>query len=64
MLNFNTDEGYIDSISKNNAGLVIGDRTFNLKDSFSFKYNLSEEMFKFKVFHLFLLIELTIYHYV
>lgn len=30
----NADEGYIDSISKNKAGLVIGDRTFNLKDSF------------------------------
>ena len=44
---FDADEGYIDSISKNHAGLVIGDRTFNLKDSFSFKYDLSEEWFKF-----------------
>ena len=31
---FDADEDYIDGISNNNAGLVIGDRTFNLKDSF------------------------------
>ena len=40
------DEDYIDGISNNNAGLVIGDRTFNLKDSFLYKYDLSEEWFK------------------
>jgi chorismate dehydratase len=44
---FDADEDYIDGISKNNAGLVIGDRTFNLKDSFLYKYDLSEEWFKY-----------------
>ncbi len=44
---FDADEGYIDGISKNNAGLVIGDRTFNLKDSFLYKYDLAEEWFKY-----------------
>ena len=44
---FDADEGYIDGISKNNAGLVIGDRTFNLKDSFLYQYDLAEEWFKF-----------------
>ena len=44
---FDADEGYINSISKNNAGLVIGDRTFNLKDSFLYQYDLSEEWFKY-----------------
>ena len=44
---FDADEGYIDGISKNNAGLVIGDRTFNLKDSFLYQYDLAEEWFKY-----------------
>ena len=44
---FDADEGYIDGISKNNAGLVIGDRTFNLKDSFLYQYDLAEEWFNY-----------------
>ena len=44
---FDADEDYIDGISKNNAGLVIGDRTFNLKDSFLYQYDLAEEWFKY-----------------
>ena len=41
------DKDYIDGISKNNAGLVIGDRTFYLKNSFSYQYDLAEEWFKY-----------------
>ena len=44
---FDTDEDYIRGISNNNAGLVIGDRTFNLKDSFLYEYDLAEEWFKY-----------------
>ena len=44
---FVADEDYIDDISNNNAGLVIGDRTFNLKDSFLYQYDLAEEWFKY-----------------
>ena len=44
---FDADEDYIDCISNNNAGLVIGDRTFNLKDSFLYQYDLAEEWFKY-----------------
>ena len=44
---FHADEDYIDGISMNSAGLVIGDRTFNLKDSFLYQYDLAEEWFKF-----------------
>ena len=44
---FDADEDYIDGISNNNAGLVIGDRTFNLKDSFLYQYDLAEEWFKY-----------------
>lgn len=44
---FGTDEDYIDGISNNNAGLVIGDRTFNLKDTFLYQYDLAEEWFKY-----------------
>ena len=36
---FDADKDYIDGISNNNAGLVIGDRTFNLKDSFLYQYD-------------------------
>ena len=44
---FDADEDYIDGISNNNAGLVIGDRTFNFKDSFLYQYDLAEEWFKY-----------------
>ena len=44
---FDADEDYIGGISNNNAGLVIGDRTFNLKDSFLYEYDLAEEWFKY-----------------
>ena len=44
---FDADEDYIDGISNKNAGLVIGDRTFNLKDSFLYQYDLAEEWFKY-----------------
>ena len=42
-----TTEGYIDTISGTRAGVVIGDRAFDLKDSFSYQYDLSEEWYKF-----------------
>ena len=44
---FDAKEDYIDGISNNNAGLVIGDRTFNLKDTFLYQYDLAEEWFKY-----------------
>tara|TARA_B100000963_G_scaffold246701_1_gene216020 strand:- start:295 stop:1044 length:750 start_codon:yes stop_codon:yes gene_type:complete len=44
---FDADEDYIDGIFNKNAGLVIGDRTFNLKDSFLYQYDLAEEWFKY-----------------
>jgi len=42
-----TTEGYIDSIAGTKAGLVIGDRAFDLNGRFPFQYDLSEEWFKF-----------------
>jgi len=42
-----TSEGYIDSISGSRAGLVIGDRAFDLNGTFPYRYDLSEEWFKF-----------------
>ncbi len=42
-----TSEGYINSISGTTAGVVIGDRTFDLDDAFAYKYDLSEEWQKF-----------------
>ena len=44
---FDADEDYIDCISDNNAGLVIGDRTFNLNDAFLYHYDLAEEWYKY-----------------
>jgi len=43
----NTQEGYIDSINGTNAGVVIGDRAFDLNNTFAYQYDLSEEWFKF-----------------
>ena len=42
-----TSEGYIHSISGKKAGVVIGDRAFELEDSFTYKYDLSEEWYHF-----------------
>lgn len=44
---FDAGDDYIDDILNNKDGLVIGDRTFNLKDSFLYKYDLAEEWFKY-----------------
>ena len=42
-----TTEGYIASISGNRAGVVIGDRAFDLNGNFRYAYDLAEEWFKF-----------------
>ena len=42
-----TSEGYIDQIQGKNAGLVIGDRAFDLNGKFPYQYYLSEEWYKF-----------------
>jgi len=43
----NTSEGYIDSISGTRAGVVIGDRAFDINGNYPYQYDLSEEWFKF-----------------
>jgi chorismate dehydratase len=42
-----TTEGYVDTISGTRAGVVIGDRAFDLNGRFLYQYDLSEEWFKF-----------------
>jgi chorismate dehydratase len=42
-----TFEGYIQSIGGTNAGVVIGDRAFDLNGKFLYQYDLSEEWFKY-----------------
>lgn len=42
-----TSEGYIDYISGTKAGVVIGDRTFGVGNTFAYKYDLSLEWEKF-----------------
>ena len=42
-----TVEGYIDTISGTRAGVVIGDRSFDLRGSFPYQYDLAEEWYKF-----------------
>lgn len=42
-----TQEGYVDLIQGVNAGLVIGDRAFELNGKFPYQYDLSEEWCKF-----------------
>lgn len=37
------EPGYETQIKGETAGVIIGDRTFNLKDNFQFKYDLAEE---------------------
>jgi chorismate dehydratase len=41
-----TTEGYENKIEGKTAGVVIGDRTFNLPKPYHYKYDLSEEWFK------------------
>lgn len=36
------EEGYIDQIGKNTAGLVIGDRTMGLENQFAYHYDLGD----------------------
>jgi len=40
-------ENYIHQIQNKTAGVIIGDRTFNLEQDFKYIYDLSEEWFKF-----------------
>ena len=42
-----TTPGYIDAIKGAKAGLVIGDRAFDLNGTFPYEYDLAEEWFKF-----------------
>ena len=39
--------GFEDEISGNTAGVIIGDRTFNLSKTYQYKYDLAEEWFRF-----------------
>lgn len=43
----NATEGYENKIQGNTAGVIIGDRTFNLPQIFKFKYDLAEEWYNF-----------------
>ncbi len=43
----NATEGYEERIKRNNAGVIIGDRTFNLRKKYNFQYDLAEEWMKF-----------------
>ena len=42
-----TSPGYIDAIKGAKAGLVIGDRAFDLNGTFPYEYDLAEEWFRF-----------------
>lgn len=42
-----TSEGYENKIEGNIAGVIIGDRTFNLSKEYKYKYDLSEEWMKY-----------------
>jgi chorismate dehydratase len=41
------EEGYEKKITGNTAGVVIGDRTFELNDKFEYQYDLSEQWYQF-----------------
>ncbi len=43
----NTKSEYISRIKNNTAGVVIGDRAFDLKNKYKFVYDLSQEWYKF-----------------
>lgn len=42
-----TEPGYIKNIQEKSAGLVIGDRTFDMLGKFNFEYDLAEHWFNF-----------------
>lgn len=42
-----TEEGFEDEIKGKVAGVIIGDRTFNLSRTYQYKYDLAEEWYKF-----------------
>lgn len=42
----NANEGYINDIQGNTAGLVIGDRTFSINGKFRYEYDLASEWYK------------------
>ena len=43
----NATEGFENKIENKVAGIIIGDRTFNLRKEYKYQYDLSEEWFKF-----------------
>ncbi|MFA6924663.1 MAG: menaquinone biosynthesis protein [Bacteroidales bacterium] len=43
----NAEENYIDNIENNIAGVVIGDKNFELKDKFEYVFDLADEWRKF-----------------
>lgn len=43
----NAGEGFEDEIKGKVAGVIIGDRTFNLSRTYQYKYDLAEEWYKF-----------------
>jgi chorismate dehydratase len=43
----NTQSSFIEAIVGNNAGVVIGDRTFELENKFEFVYDLSEQWYNY-----------------
>lgn len=42
-----TEDGYENEISGNTAGVIIGDRTFNLSKEYKYQYDLAEEWYDF-----------------
>jgi chorismate dehydratase len=43
----NAEAGYENEIYGKTAGVIIGDRTFNLKKEYKYQYDLAEEWYKF-----------------
>ena len=43
----NAEKGYENKISGKTAGVIIGDRTFNLAKEYKYKYDLAEEWFNY-----------------
>ena len=44
----NASQNYIEEIKKNTAGIVIGDRVFDVKNKFEYAYDLSEAWLSYK----------------
>lgn len=42
------DIGYEEQITGNNAAVIIGDRTFHIKDKYAYQYDLAEEWHKWQ----------------